>query len=185
MRFLGLSLLLASLSSCTSFDPAPVYVQMDYQMRCIDCQGSSDHAAHNIKALNGEKDLSLECSVTQQGSARLLSFSLLSGGEGPSYELEVSQLRLDGKGTGDACRVTVEEGGTLYGGKMLGKCTPDEPTMDNPCQIKVDVDGDIIDGTIYCKQLTAAGNTSIWSHLVDPFSSSDPAVFELRNCTGL
>ena len=191
MRFSGLltlvSLVLLPLSSCTNLDPAPVYLRMDYQMRCLDCQNAADYDPRRIKALDGEKNLAIDCFVSEEGGERVLSFSALyrdPQSSSKSYEIKVSQARLDKKDPGDSCKVSVEEGGTTYGGKN-GKCTADAPSDETPCQVELQVDGDIIDGTVYCKKLTAAGNIGVWRHLVEPFTESDPAVFELRNCVGL
>lgn len=174
----------AGLSSCTSLDPAPLYVDMNYQVRCGDCMPrSADDLARDIKTLNGENNYIVACDAASQGGKRQLSFSVQHPGEHASdgYKFSVAQALIDGKDPGSSCKVRVIEGGNTY----VGGCTSGAPSSENPCQLTFKLDGSIVTGTIWCKAIPNGANNTSVRDVVTPYTMNKPIPFEVDGCTGL
>ena len=61
---LCLALLTAFTGACTELDDPPVWVDFDYQVRCVDCVPMAQHnEPHRIAALDGDDGLSVQCTA--------------------------------------------------------------------------------------------------------------------------
>jgi hypothetical protein len=188
-RTLCLALLLGlGVVGCNDEDPSPLFVDLQYQLRCLDCMPiSQDNHVHDIALLDGELGIDAECAVRSEGGERQVSFSLIAINEEHddlSYSLEVVEARL-GDDPGPDCLVQASEGSNSYGGPNFGACTGGDPTDDEPCQVKLELDGDVITGGILCHHVPNRGERSFMRHLVLPFTEDKPAPIEIHGCSGL
>jgi hypothetical protein len=173
-RLLALSLMAVPvLFACSEEDPAPQFIELDYQIRCLDCQPASmDEVPHKIDAVAGDSDVAVSCHTT--GSKPELTFSL----QGASYMFRIRAASLAGKDPGDGCVVTVKEGSNTY----EGGCTAGDPTEDQPCQVQLKQDDDVITGSVLCRNIPNALTPTVRRNIVAP-STSKAAEFEIHNCT--
>jgi hypothetical protein len=181
---LGLLSLLAVLTGCTSETTPIVYIGMTYQVRCLDCQPrDTDPNPRDIRAVDGEAGYNLQCAVTKSGGTRRVTFSAehQSSDSTKKYLLTVSGGRLDGEESDGPCVVRVIEGDTTY----KGDCSTDDPTTERPCQVSFKEKNGVIKGSLYCDKIPVDGNLTQIRYLVAPYSSEDPAEFELYGCSGL
>lgn len=183
-RLFVLAIAAASSLACAEEDPPPLYVDVNYQVRCVDCEPrSADDAARDVRAIDGELGFNVECSVTERSGDRLLTFrAAYMDAERPSrnYGISLVQANLEGGDPGGSCIVVVSEGNNTY----EGGCTADEPDDGNPCQVELEAEDGIVTGTILCESVPNKNSAMITRHLVDP-NSEDPAEFEVHGCRGL
>jgi len=180
-----LALVAAScLFACVEEDPAPLYMDLDYQVRCIDCEPRTpDDDPHEIEAIDGEGNFTIDCNATRRGGDRLVSFSALYRDperEDDNFSISVVQANLDSGDPGGSCRLGVTEGDNRY----EGKCTAGDPTTEEPCQIELEEEDGIVSGSLLCDNVPNLSSTLITRYVVEP-GSSDPVEFEVHGCSGL
>jgi hypothetical protein len=185
MRRLVFALVLASnATACTEDDPAPVYVEVDYKVRCLDCTPrAQDDPVRNISALDGERDFTTRCDVARRSGGRVVTFEAVHSDPGNSarnYSFRVSQVPLDGS-PGVGCSVRVVEGSNRY----EGRCTDGEPDADRPCQVEVEVEDGIVTGSVHCVRIPNTANASVHRYVTAPRSAGRSASFEVHGCDGL
>jgi len=170
------------LFACSQQDPPPHFIDVSYQLRCIDCTPLAvDENAHKVLAIDGENNFDVRC--TAQGSGPLLTFSVAySDKKHPAndYSIKVDQASLAGRNPGKSCSVVVTEASNSY----QGTCTADEPTDDAPCQLKMKQDGQNVSGSLYCKHIPNRSNADFTRYVVKP-GTNDPLRFEVDGCEGL
>jgi hypothetical protein len=183
---LVLSLFTASaLMACVNQDPAPLFLQTSYQVRCLDCMPvTTDNLARTVAALDGDGGFSVACSAQPSGNDRLLSFSVAlidPKHESNNYSFKVIQAKLDKSDPGGSCRVVVAEGANTY----EGHCTGGSPTPDEPCQITKlkDVNG-IVTGKLLCNNIPNRTDANTTRYVVKP-GTTTAADFEVDGCVGL
>jgi hypothetical protein len=183
-RLFVLAIAAASALACTEEDPPPLYVDVDYQVRCIDCEPrAADDAARDIRAIDGELGFSVECSVTERGGDRLLTFrAIYTDAEraSRSYGISLVQANVEGGDPGGSCLVVVTEGSNTY----EGDCSADEPDEESPCQVELEAEDGIVVGSILCEGVPNKNSSMSTRHVVDP-NSEDPAKFEVHGCRNL
>jgi hypothetical protein len=183
-RLLILAIAATCSFACADEDPPPLYVDVDYQIRCIECQPiAPDDMVRRVDALDGERGFAVDCNVTRREGDRLLTFSAAytDGQEARNnYAIGLVQVNLDGAGPGSACRVTVTEGNNGY----EGLCTNDDPTADLPCRVEIEEEGGIVMGSVLCENVPNKNSSMLTRHLVAPNSQS-AARFEIHGCVGL
>jgi hypothetical protein len=189
MRFRGFHVLSIFASSwllaCSEEDPAPLFFKIDYQVSCIDCESRAMHdPARAIRGLDGERGFAVSCRATRQGGDRIATFSALHqdpGSPNDNYGITIDQVNLDAGDPGSSCRVSVVEGNNTY----EGVCAPDDPEPPNaPCVVDLELDGDVIQGSVYCAGIPNRSTSTITRHVVAPGEDA-PADFEVQGCTGL
>jgi len=171
-------------SACKSEEEPPVYLETEYQLRCLDCQPStSDEPERDIALLNGEFDFTVTCDVTRVGGERSMTLTAAYKARSSEdrYGFRITRGDIDSKEQTDECEVQVLEGANTY----EGICTGDDPSDDKPCKVTFKPDGEIVEGTMYCDKVKLLGAPSNFRYLVDPGSSDKPAKFEVHNCSGL
>ena len=191
MRWLLLVVLVGlGAASCSSTDPAAVFIDLDYQVRCFMCEPRApDDPKRQIQVLDGDMGYDVDCHVSTVDKDRVLSFSAKSdaSGTGMVHSIEVLQAAYDGDDPGAKCEVRVREESNRY----VGKCTGGEPDADAPCQVKVEVKDGIVKGTLLCEQIANEGIEASKRHVVlsdrpgGVGPELTPATFEIHGCTGL
>jgi hypothetical protein len=183
---LVLSLVVApALAGCVQQDPSPLFLDLSYQVRCIDCQPvATDNLPRTIAALDGEGGFSVACSAQLSGKDRLLSFSATlidAKHQSNNYSIKVIQADLDKSDPGAGCRVVVAEGANTY----EGRCTSGDTTTEKPCQItKLKVDNGVVKGKLLCNNIPNNTDANTTRYVVKP-STTAAADFEVHGCVGL
>jgi hypothetical protein len=186
LHFITIALLLASAAAgCTEDDPAPLFMDIRYQVRCVECEPRApDDPVRDVQLLDGEMGFTIECFANTRDGDRLLSFSTVfinPDAASENYSIEVEQVNLDKSDPGSDCLVSVREGSNTY----AGDCTKDDPTEDEPCSVSFDIEDDIVNGTIFCADIPNRNMAMTRRHVVAPGTQDEPAEFELHGCTGL
>ncbi len=199
MRSLLLVIMAVLAIGCSNTDPAPVYIDLDYQVRCLDCEPRSPDDPKRVFALLdgdlGEEPDSfyeLRCHANTVGKHRVLTFSAKytsPTNDSKDHSFKVAQVEFEGDDPGSNCNVEIREGSNHY----KGKCGGDAPlsTADVPCQIALAVENGILNGTLRCVDLPNESLKTSTRHIVrsdraDPMADDDkPATFEFDGCTGL
>ena len=183
-RLLALAIAATFAVACTEEDPPPLYVDVDYQVRCVECEPiAPDDAVRRVQALDGEEGFTVDCSVARRSGDRLLSFSASFVDPGASrnnFSIGLSQVNLDRADPGGSCSVSVSEGDNSY----EGKCTAGDPTSEEPCQVELEAEDGIVMGSVLCEHMPNRNAAMITRHLVAP-SSESAARFEVHGCRGL
>jgi len=178
------SLFVLSLCACNNEDPAPLYLEADYQLRCIDCKPTSpDETARSLNVLNGEAGYVVDCSAERSSGDRVVNFSASFKdplGKKDKFSVAVTQANIDAANPGASCRVEVVEGSNTY----KGECTGGAPTKAKPCVINLKAEGGVLSGTIECKTIPNASDAQIRRYLVAP-GTKKAAKFSIDGCTGL
>jgi hypothetical protein len=168
-------------AACKNEDPAALFLDFDYQVRCVDCvPRSNDDPAREIHAVDGEDDLTIDCSTIEREGDRLVSFSLehfdTKLGE-VDFSLSVEQIDLDSGDPGAGCQVVAKEGSNVY----EGDCTDGDPNDDQPCSIELEQEGDGIRGTLHCVHIENKAQPTLRRHITAP-GVDEPAEFEVTGC---
>ena len=183
-RSIALALAAASLLACTEQDPPPLFIDVDYQVRCIDCQPlAPDDAIRRVTVLDGESGFRVQCSVFRRGGDRRLSFSARYTDEesaNANYSFGLDQANLDSANPGSGCLVVVSEGNNTY----EGKCTGGDPDADAPCRVELEEEDGIVMGSVLCEAIPNKNTGMFTRHVVAPNSQS-AARFEVHGCRGL
>lgn len=184
MRSLGPVLWLGGvlLSACTSDTTPAIYIDMSYQVRCLNCERTAqDDVPREIKNVSGENSLTLKCEVRKVNGMRRVEFSIdhPSSNQDDSYGIEVSG-NLDSSDLADAC-VTVREGDNTYS----YMCPNDDESFTIPCQASYELNDKIITGQVICKDIPNASTNTLTRSVVAPGSRTDGAPFKLYGCAGL
>jgi hypothetical protein len=181
-RLLVLAATFSCMLGCTEEDPAALFIDMAYQVRCIDCEPqTNDNPARDIHAVDGEKGLTLNCSAIERGGERLVSFSIEHTDPDTNsvdYSLSVDQVSIDSKDPGTGCRVHAKEGSNTY----EGLCTGDDPTDDAPCSLTgLKQAGDGVTGSLHCIHIPNKAQPTLTRHIAAP-SSQKAVKFEIKGC---
>jgi hypothetical protein len=179
MRRLLASCLVAvpALIACSNQDPAPMFVEVSYQVRCINCSPrAADDSPHAVTALDGENGFHVSCDIEQPAKDRLISFSVQNG----NYAIKILQAALDKPSPGTNCSVVVIEGSNTY----RGACTDGSPTADEPCQVKLGVSHGNVTGTLLCENIPNDSDATVMRHVVKP-GTDQPTAIEVDGCSGL
>ena len=166
--------------ACVNSDPAPVFVDVSYQLRCIDCEPrTADDSAHTINALDGENGFRVTCDSQRQGKDRLVTFSAgVTDSKHPSnsYAFKIFQADVDKSDPGSSCHTQVVEGSNSYD----GPCSSGEPSSDRPCQLKLKLKDGVIKGSVLCNAIPNRNDSMLTRHLVSPWHDRGGAVRDPR-----
>ena len=164
---------LAFIASCNEEDPAALFADVTYQLRCLDCQPvSPDPPKRDFSVVDGEDGTSLEC-YAEGGRVTLR----INAGE---FAFSIVDTRL-GDDPGNECEVRVTEGGNEY----RGGCKSVGGSGSNPCEVELTPDGSGFNGTIECHQIRHKSNNTWIRHLVAPGETAEPAEISAQGCAGL
>jgi hypothetical protein len=169
----------AGLAACVNEDPAPVVVEIDYQVRCLDCQPrAADDPPHDITALMGKQGFRVSCTGDDYGDTKAISFSAetneLQANGNQGFGLAIRQA-LPGDDPGPSCRVNAREDVNEY----EGRCSADDPTDEIPCQVAMDFEDGLLKGTVLCRNIPdeVGARRSIVAS-----GSVEPAEFTVHGC---
>lgn len=182
--FLLWTILLACIASCSSDTTPTVYIQLSYQVRCLDCSPRApDDNQHDVKNVDGEDGYKLTCDVKKEGGERKVDFAVehVSSDAGSNYTFKLDSGNLDGDDSSGACQITVIEGDNTY----KAACSSDEPSESSPCQAHFNVDNGIIKGSVLCNNIANEATSTLTRYVVKPGTRADAAEFALYGCAGL
>src|SRR4029077_11887286 len=76
-RLLAFCLVVAPvLTACVNQDPAPLFADIAYQVRCVDCTPRAvDDNPHTVSALDGDSGYKVACSGTRPTKDLAITFS--------------------------------------------------------------------------------------------------------------
>jgi hypothetical protein len=185
MRSTGLLLWIGGvlLSACTSDTTPAIYIDMGWQVRCLNCERTAqDDPARAVKNVSGENGLTLKCDVRKVSGTRRVEFSIdhPSSNQDDKYGIDLALGDLDSSDPSDAC-VTVREGDNTYS----YMCPNEDDAFTNPCQASFSVKDNIISGTVICEKIPNSGTNELTRSVVAPGSRTDGASFKLYGCAGL
>jgi len=167
--------------SCKSESTPPIYLDTDYQLRCLDCQPrTADEPEREVALLDGEFDWRVTCALSRISGNDSMNLVALHESERTSerYGIRVTRATVGEDEQSDECRVRITEGANTY----EGACTSDEPSEDTPCQVEFEREGEIISGSVYCRRIPNMANLTSYRYLVDPGSNDKAAKLEVHNC---
>ena len=168
---LALALVL-SCAACSEEDPAALYADVSYQVRCLDCEPRvGDDPERDLAVVDGD-GASLRC----ESVAGRVSLEI----EAPDYFFKLLNCRL-GSDPGDQCEVRVKEGSNEYRGFSKAEGSDGE----QPCEVELTPDGSGFVGRVYCNQIRSHLSASRFRYVVAPGTNDDPAEVVASGCTGL
>lgn len=174
----------AATDSSVPIDPNALSVDIDYQLRCLDClPTAADSPARRIHSGESGPDVALECEVVQRGDERFATFSIsyvdpVSSEQ--SFSLSVRNASVDGAGDpGPQCEVRVREGAQEYRGPCIGTA----PSSTVPCGLQLSLDATDLTGSLRCHRIQHLLSASLFRHVVAPGADSEPAVFAFHKCS--
>jgi hypothetical protein len=170
--------------ACKSTDEPPVYLDADYQVRCLDCQPrTADEPEREVALLNGEFDTTVTCAISRVGGERSMTLTMgyKTSSTEQRYGFRITRGDIDSEEQTDECEVQILEGANTY----KGTCSGDDPTENVPCKVTFKPDGEIVNGTMYCEKMTLVGAPTNFRYLVDPGTTDKSAKFAVHNCSNL
>jgi len=171
-----LAVLASASVGCKTEDPPALFLDLAYQLRCIDCSPRvADGPIRNLSIVDGEMNSSLSCYSSPSGGTNLLYLEL----ENEEFGLKLTQVRL-GANPGDRCEVEIKEGA---GNSYRGGCKPVGSDDGAPCEVELTKEGDAIVGTIQCTRVAHTLTPTYTRHFVAP-NSEDPVEITIVGCTG-
>lgn len=161
------------LTACNEENPAALFADVAYQVRCLDCEPRvADDPARELAVVDGEQGTSLRCeSVNGRVSLEVVA---------PGYAFKVIDARL-GNDPGDQCEVRITEGVNEF----RGSCKPDGASGSAPCEVELTRSGSGFDGTVLCKQIRHHRTASLFRYVVSPGTTDEPAAISAQGCVGL
>jgi hypothetical protein len=171
-------------AACKTESAPPVYLDANYQLRCVDCEPrTGDDPEREVALLDGELDFTISCDVKRISGKNSLTLSFKHDGARPSdtYGIRVTRANIDAQDQSNECKVRITEGANIY----EGACTGDDPSTEQPCKVSFDQKAEIVQGSVYCNKIPNQGNLASFRYLVDPGSQDKPMKLAVHNCTGL
>lgn len=182
-RLLTLSLALCALVGCNESDPEALYIDVLYQLRCLDCEPrTNDGPTRDIHHLDGDEGFELGCELSAAKDGTLISFYaeyVDPENDANDFSIEVNQAGIGETDPGASCTVKVLDNGTTYEGNCVG--TEDEP--EPPCDVALKKEGGIIRGTLTCDRIPVQDMLEPFRYLYRP-STSKAVPVEIRGCSG-
>jgi len=164
------------LASCNAEDPAALFADVSYQLRCLDCNPiAPDGPKRDFSTTDGQNGTRLSC----RASNGLVSLEIV--GEG--FMFKILDAR-PGDQPGNQCEVQVSEGGTSN--EYRGACKPVDGAGMQPCEVELVSDGDGgFAGTVECHRIPHRVTSAAFRHVVAPGSTDKPANVSAQGCAGL
>jgi len=171
--------------ACKSESDPPVYLDAEYQLRCLDCTpATADSPEHEIQLLDGEFDWRVECDVRSIGGRPTLTVNAqyLPGRESDEYGFKFTRVAIgEDEEQTDVCTIAVTEADNTY----EAGCTSGDPTGDKRCQVSFERKDEIVEGTVYCNKIPNPRFLQTYRYLVGPGSMTRGAKIAVHNCEGL
>lgn len=159
--------------ACSEEDPAALFADVNYQVRCIDCEPrTGDSPERDLAVVDGEGGASLRC----ESVAGLVTLVIRTS----DYAFEIHNARL-GNDPGGQCKVRVKEGSNTY----EGDCKPEGEEGAQPCEVELTADGSGFVGRVFCDKIPHESNTQRFQYVVAPGTRDEPAEVVASGCAGL
>jgi hypothetical protein len=172
-RWLFALALVLTCAACSEEDPAALYADVNYQVRCLDCEPRvADDPERDLAVVDGEQDSSLRC----ESVGGLVSLEI----ETSEYAFKILNARL-GNDPGDQCEVRVKEGINEYRGFCKAEGSDDE----QPCEVELTADGSGFVGRVFCNQIRHHLSNTLLRYVVAPGTTDEPAEVVASGCSGL
>jgi hypothetical protein len=171
-------------AACKTESSPPIYLDANYQLRCLDCEPrTGDDPERDIALLDGENDFKITCDIKRISGKRSMTLVVDHNAEKESsrYGIRITRANIDADEQPGECKVRVTEGANIY----EGACTGDEPSTEQPCTVKFERKAEIVEGRVYCDKIPNQANLASFRYLLDPGTNDKPMKFEVHNCTGL
>lgn len=171
-------------AACKTESSPPIYLDANYQVRCLDCEPrTGDDPERDIALLDGEDDFKITCDVKRISGKRSMTLVVSHNSERESsrYGFRITRANIDDVDQPGECKIRVTEGANVY----EGACTGGEPSTEQPCTVEFDRKAEIVEGRVYCDKIPNQANLASFRYFLDPGSNDDPMKFEVHNCTGL
>jgi hypothetical protein len=185
------SLLAIAVLGCGGDEPATVYADMQWAMRCGEfgmCSGLPDRS---ILGLNGEMDQDIRCSANESGGQYIFNiraFGLADPEDEFGIVIRGLAVTTSGGGViGSTCEIEVEEGGNKFEGRCGATMMTSEvqPCFISPLVIADSAAGPTVTFTAQCSDLPLEADATIKRELTGPGSATSPATFQITSCSGL
>ena len=165
---------IACLVSCNEEEPAALFADVAYQLRCLDCDPiATDSPKRDFSVVDGQNDTSLSCDAS--GGRISLEIS------NPDFSFRIIKAR-PGKDPGPECEIRVSEG---PGNEYRGGCKKVGGSGSNPCEVELTVSGDSFSGTLQCRDIKRHLNATYERQIVAPGTTDEPAEISVQGCAGL
>jgi hypothetical protein len=165
---------LPCLASCNEEEPAALFADVAYQLRCRDCDPTgSDSPKRDFSVVDGQDGTSLSCSAS--GGRISLEIS------NPDFSFRIIKAR-PGKDPGNECEIRVSEGS---GNEYRGGCKKIGGDGMNPCEVELTVSGSSFSGTVECRNILRNLNAIYERQVVAPGTVDEPAEISVEGCAGL
>jgi hypothetical protein len=170
-----LALAALALISCNKEDPAALFADVSYQLRCLDCTPvSADSPRRDFSVTNGQDGTTLSCNASEG----LISLTILGDG----FKLNILDAR-PGDDPGNRCEVQIAEGS---GNEYRGGCKAIGASGSQPCEVELVRDGEgSFDGTVECHGIAHRNTAAAIRHVVAPGTRDEPAQISVQGCAGL
>lgn len=167
---------LAFIASCNKEDPAALFADVRYQLRCLGCTPvAADGPKRDFSATDGQDGVRLSCDA----DGGLISLRI--SGEGFTFNILDAR---PGDEPGNRCEVQVSEGGT--GNEYRGGCKGVDGDGSQPCEVELVRDGDgSFSGTVECHNIPHRVTAAAVRQLVAPGTMDEPAEISVQGCAGL
>lgn len=165
---------LALLASCNEEEPAALFADVAYQLRCLDCDPiGPDGPKRDFSVVDGQNDTSLSCDA----SSGRISLEISN----PEFTFRIIKAR-PGKDPGNECEIRVSEGS---GNEYRGGCKKVGGDGSNPCEVELTVSGSSFSGTVQCRNIVRNLNAIYERQVVAPGTTDEPAEISVEGCAGL
>jgi hypothetical protein len=173
-RFVLALALLFFLASCNEEEPAALFADVAYQLRCLDCTPvSPDSPKRDFSVVDGQDGTSLSCSVAAG------AFTLEIVNEDFTFKILDA---LPGDDPGGQCQIRISEGS---GNEYRGGCKKVGAGGDRPCEVELTASGSGFTGTVECHAIKHNLNATLHRHVVAPGTDDEPAEISVDGCAGL
>lgn len=171
-RLLLVLALVPCFTGCSEEDPAALFADVNYQVRCLDCEPrTADDPERDLSVVDGD-GASLRC----ESVGGLVTLVIEAG----NYAFEIHNARL-GNDPGGQCEVRVTEGSNEY----RGACKAEGSDDAQPCEVELNADGTGFVGRVYCDQIRHHRSASLFRYVVAPGTGDEPADVVASGCSGL
>ena len=161
---------LAFIASCNEEDPAALFADLSYQLRCLDCTPiAPDAPKRDFSVVNGEDGTTLSCST----SGGRVSLEVI----GEDFQFKMLDV-LPGDDPGNQCEIRVREGGNEY----RGGCKKVGGSGSNACEVELTGGGDSFSGTVECHNIKHMSNATLQRHVVAPGTTDEAAQVAVEGC---
>lgn len=162
---------LAFIASCNEEEPAALFADVAYQLRCPNC--SPDGPKRDFSVVDGQDGTSLSCNV----SAGAFTLEIVN----EDFTFKILDA-MPGDDPGGQCQVRISEGS---GNEYRGGCKKVGGGGDRPCEVELTASGSGFTATVECHGIKHNLNQTLFRDVVAPGTDDEPAAISVEGCAGL